>query len=118
MSDTIVVEELVKRYRGAELNAVDGISFRVGAGQFFTLLGPNGAGKTTTTSIHTGRPSGSCRASTATECATSPRSSGSNATSSSRCTRSRAANLSLMAGLFVVFMASGTVLFVRAERNR
>ncbi len=53
MSDTIVVEELVKRYKGAETNAVDGISFRVGAGQFFTLLGPNGAGKTTTISILT-----------------------------------------------------------------
>jgi len=53
VSDTIVVEELVKRYKGAEVNAVDGISFRVGAGQFFTLLGPNGAGKTTTISILT-----------------------------------------------------------------
>jgi ABC-2 type transport system permease protein len=28
------------------------------------------------------------------------------------------ANLALMAGLFVAFMAIGTVLFVRAERNR
>lgn len=50
---TIVVRDLVKRYRGAELNAVDGISFSVRAGELFALLGPNGAGKTTTISILT-----------------------------------------------------------------
>jgi len=49
----IRVEGLVKRYRNAERNAVDGISFDVGAGEFFALLGPNGAGKTTTLSILT-----------------------------------------------------------------
>jgi ABC-2 type transport system ATP-binding protein len=49
----IRVENLVKRYRKAERNAVDGVSFEVGAGQFFALLGPNGAGKTTTISILT-----------------------------------------------------------------
>ncbi|MHB8618588.1 MAG: ABC transporter ATP-binding protein [Chloroflexota bacterium] len=49
----IVVENLVKRYRKASANAVDGISFRVGPGQLFALLGPNGAGKTTTISILT-----------------------------------------------------------------
>ena len=49
----IVVENLVKRYRNADRNAVDGISFEVGAGEFFALLGPNGAGKTTTLSILT-----------------------------------------------------------------
>jgi ABC-2 type transport system ATP-binding protein len=43
----------VKRYKGAELNAVDGISFSVRAGELFALLGPNGAGKTTTISILT-----------------------------------------------------------------
>jgi ABC-2 type transport system ATP-binding protein len=47
------VEKLVKRYRGAEQNAVDGISFAVGEGELFALLGPNGAGKTTTISILT-----------------------------------------------------------------
>jgi ABC-2 type transport system ATP-binding protein len=49
----IRVEDLVKRYRRAKLNAIDGISFTVGAGEFFALLGPNGAGKTTTISILT-----------------------------------------------------------------
>ncbi len=49
----IRVEELVKRYKKADVNAVDGISFDVKAGEFFALLGPNGAGKTTTISILT-----------------------------------------------------------------
>ena len=49
----IQVVDLVKRYRKATRNAVDGISFDVGAGEFFALLGPNGAGKTTTISILT-----------------------------------------------------------------
>jgi ABC-2 type transport system ATP-binding protein len=49
----IHVEGLVKRYRKAKRNAVDGIGFEVGAGEFFALLGPNGAGKTTTLSILT-----------------------------------------------------------------
>jgi ABC-2 type transport system ATP-binding protein len=49
----VEVERLVKRYRGASANAVDGISFQIDAGAFFALLGPNGAGKTTTLSILT-----------------------------------------------------------------
>jgi ABC-2 type transport system ATP-binding protein len=49
----IQVDGLVKRYRKADRNAVDGISFDVEAGEFFALLGPNGAGKTTTLSILT-----------------------------------------------------------------
>ena len=49
----IEVVDLVKRYRKAQRNAVDGISFEVGRGEFFALLGPNGAGKTTTISILT-----------------------------------------------------------------
>ena len=52
-TQAIAVEGLVKRYRKADRNAVDGISFEVGAGDFFALLGPNGAGKTTTLSILT-----------------------------------------------------------------
>ena len=49
----IDVQGLVKRYRKADRNAVDAISFEVRAGEFFALLGPNGAGKTTTLSILT-----------------------------------------------------------------
>jgi ABC-2 type transport system ATP-binding protein len=49
----VEVAGLVKRYRGAERNAVDGVSFGVPDGQLFCLLGPNGAGKTTTLSILT-----------------------------------------------------------------
>jgi ABC-2 type transport system ATP-binding protein len=49
----VEVEDLVKRYRKAKVNAVDSISLTVEAGEFFALLGPNGAGKTTTISILT-----------------------------------------------------------------
>jgi ABC-2 type transport system ATP-binding protein len=49
----IEVDHLVKRYRSAAVNAVDGISFEVPEGQLFCLLGPNGAGKTTTVSVLT-----------------------------------------------------------------
>jgi len=49
----IEVTDLVKRYRKADRNAVDGVSFEVEPGEFFALLGPNGAGKTTTISILT-----------------------------------------------------------------
>jgi len=47
-SDVPVIQThaLSKRYRST--TAVDGISFRVEAGQVFGFLGPNGAGKTTT----------------------------------------------------------------------
>lgn len=53
MTPIIHVENLTKRYKKAETNAVDGISFSVATGEFFALLGPNGAGKTTTISILT-----------------------------------------------------------------
>lgn len=49
----IQVSNLVKKYKKADRNAVDGISFEVEEGQFFAFLGPNGAGKTTTISILT-----------------------------------------------------------------
>lgn len=51
MSPIINIKNLVKRYKKAEKNAVDDISFTVNKGEFFALLGPNGAGKTTTISI-------------------------------------------------------------------
>ena len=50
---SIEVCDLIKRYRKSTSNAVDGVSFRVKKGEFFSLLGPNGAGKTTTISILT-----------------------------------------------------------------
>jgi len=49
--DIIEVTNLVKRYKKAGANAVDGVSFEVKSGEFFTMLGPNGAGKTTTISV-------------------------------------------------------------------
>jgi ABC-2 type transport system ATP-binding protein len=52
---SVTVSELVKRYPKAPVNAVDGISFAVPAGEVFGLLGPNGAGKTTTVGMLTTR---------------------------------------------------------------
>lgn len=49
----VEVDRLVKRYKRAKTDAVNGISFTVRAGEFFALLGPNGAGKTTIISILT-----------------------------------------------------------------
>ena len=46
----IHVDNLVKIFRGShgdQVHALDGVSFRVPEGQFFTLLGPSGCGKTT-----------------------------------------------------------------------
>lgn len=53
MENVIKVKDLVKRYKKGDRNAVDGISFSVSEGEFFSFLGPNGAGKTTTISILT-----------------------------------------------------------------
>jgi ABC-2 type transport system ATP-binding protein len=49
----VVVENLVKTYRKAAGNAVDGVSFTIERGEVFGLLGPNGAGKTTIIGILT-----------------------------------------------------------------
>lgn len=51
MGDIVRVKNLVKRYKKAKRNAVDGITFSIKKGSFFALLGPNGAGKTTTVSV-------------------------------------------------------------------
>ena len=48
---TLEAENLVKRYRGADRPALDGLGLRVRRGEIFGLLGPNGAGKTTAVSI-------------------------------------------------------------------
>ncbi|MHB1127051.1 MAG: ABC transporter ATP-binding protein [Bacillota bacterium] len=47
--DSIVVSGLYKSY--GTVKAVDGISFKVAAGEIFGMLGPNGAGKSTTVEI-------------------------------------------------------------------
>ena len=51
----VEVRDLVKQYRKAKVNAVDGVSFAVRRGEVFGLLGPNGAGKTTTVGVLTTR---------------------------------------------------------------
>jgi ABC-2 type transport system ATP-binding protein len=47
--DAIVVDDLRKRYR--QVQALDGVGFRVHPGDVFGLLGPNGAGKSTTVKV-------------------------------------------------------------------
>ncbi len=49
-SDTVVVEELAKHYRGG-VQALACVSFTVHEGEIYGLLGPNGAGKSTTVRI-------------------------------------------------------------------
>jgi len=48
----LIVRDLIKSFAGSarsdRVQAVDGVSFEVAQGEFFTLLGPSGCGKTTT----------------------------------------------------------------------
>ena len=55
VGSAVQVRDLVKRYPGRPVNAVDGISFAVRRREVFGLLGPNGAGKTTTIGVLTTR---------------------------------------------------------------
>ena len=48
-NQAIVVQDLRKHY--GDIQAVQGVSFKVQQGEVFSLLGPNGAGKTTTLSM-------------------------------------------------------------------
>ena len=43
---SILVEDITKRYKGAQINALNHVSLNCKNG-VFGLLGPNGAGKTT-----------------------------------------------------------------------
>jgi ABC-2 type transport system ATP-binding protein len=52
MSDVIVTDRLVVRYRGK--TALDGLDLRVPRGAVYAFLGDNGAGKTTTMKVLTG----------------------------------------------------------------
>jgi ABC-2 type transport system ATP-binding protein len=54
MTAVLEARNLVMRYPGASVNAVDGLSLAVSEGLCFGLLGPNGAGKTTTVEIMEG----------------------------------------------------------------
>ncbi|RDG38176.1 ABC transporter ATP-binding protein [Streptomyces corynorhini] len=52
MTAAIVADGVRKKY--GDIQAVDGVSLRVEAGEFYGILGPNGAGKTTTLEIMEG----------------------------------------------------------------
>jgi len=54
VSNVRLVEAANLHKRFGEINAVDGVSLHIEAGETYGLLGPNGAGKTTTINILTG----------------------------------------------------------------
>lgn len=48
---SIKINDLNKRYRGAEVNSLTNVDLKITAGDKFGIIGPNGAGKTTLISI-------------------------------------------------------------------
>ena len=52
MASELIVEQLVKRFRG--LSALDGVTLRVREGEIVGLIGPNGSGKTTLLNVASG----------------------------------------------------------------
>ena len=51
MEIIIHIEQLRKRYRGSQEEALKGVDLTIEKGEFFGLLGPNAAGKSTLISI-------------------------------------------------------------------
>ncbi|NOX87297.1 MAG: ABC transporter ATP-binding protein [Chlorobi bacterium] len=47
----ISIKDLHKKYKGAETEALKGITLTIGKGEFYGILGPNAAGKTTLISL-------------------------------------------------------------------
>ena len=51
MNSIIHIEQLKKRYKGSQEEALNGVDLEIRKGEFFGLLGPNAAGKSTLISI-------------------------------------------------------------------
>ena len=49
LKSQVLIEALTKNY--GSLRAVDGLSFRINAGEWIALMGPSGSGKTTLINI-------------------------------------------------------------------
>ncbi|MBP6348286.1 MAG: ABC transporter ATP-binding protein [Candidatus Obscuribacter sp.] len=54
MTALLEAREVVKRYAGATVNAVNNVSLAIGDGEFYSFLGPSGCGKTTLLRIFAG----------------------------------------------------------------